>query len=335
MSTNSTGNHVGVLGVSEPPKVTRGRFDLLWDGFLPERAQLGERPIVALNHPRTFRKHTETLNGSWDQVFEVNLADVPKNSERKRKFNDFGLDDYLPLADVRGTWIAGDVEPDPAVVAETQANVAAAASPYARLMEVTVNRGKEFNGTDSDNPSLSENDEGEVERYVKAHSDWDYYLRNGWQLAPIASHDNHAANWGAGHSSRTAVIAEQLDHASIIAALGDRAVFASEDEDLEIRLYADDRIRAGQTMETLSNSLELRVLLADPTFDGEFDVTVFFGTVGKSSVQAVTTRTIPGGQWQTIDVALPETGKHFVYLEIHEAEPNRMAWTAPIFVTKR
>ncbi len=334
-STNSSGNHVGVLGVEQPPKVERGRFDLMWDGFLPERAAMGEHPVVALNHPRTFRQHEDTLNGSWDQVFDVNLLDVPKNGERTKKFNDFGLDDYAPLSEVRADWIAGEREPDRAVVAETQANIAAAASPYARLMEVTVNRGKDLQGTDRENPSLNENEEGEFERFVKVHSDWDYYLSNGWQLAPIASHDNHSANWGTGHSSRTAVIAEGLDEAHLIEALGDRAAYASEDEDLEIRLYADDRVRAGQAMETLADQVQLDVLLRDPNFEGDFDVTVFFGTVGGGKVEALTNVSLPAGEWQTIDIALPGEGQHFVYLEVHEAEPDRMAWTAPVWVTKR
>ncbi|MEM6994231.1 MAG: phospholipase D-like domain-containing protein [Myxococcota bacterium] len=334
-STNSSGNHVGVLGVEEPPKVERGRFDQLWDGFLPERAKLGEHPIVALNHPRTFRRHTETLDGSWDQVFDVNLLDIPKNGERNKKFNDFGLDDYPPLADVRDRWIEGNAEPDRGVVAETQANIAAAAAPYARLMEVTVNRGTDIRGTDSVNPSLNDTEEGGVERFVKVHSDWDYYLRSGWQLAPIASHDNHAANWGAGHSSRTAVIASSLSEAGLIAALGDRAVYASEDEDLEIRLYADGRIRAEQTMATRGDAVELSLLLRDPDFDGPYEVTVFMGTVGGDSVKPIASQSVSGDEWHAIKAPLPSTGDHFVYLEIHEAGPDRMAWTAPVFVTRR
>lgn len=332
-STNSSGNHLGVLGVEAAPKVERGRFDLMWDGFLPERKRAGDRPVVTLNHPRTFRHHEDTLDGSWDQVFGVNLLDIPKNGERNKKFNDFGLDDYAPLSEVRDAWIAGDAEPDRNIVAATMANIAAAASPYATMMEVTVNRGTDLNGTGRENPSLNEAEDGSIDRFVKVHSDWDYFLANGWKLAPIASHDNHFANWGTGHSSRTAVIAERLDEATLIAALSNRAVYASEDEDLEMRLYADDRIRAGQTMATLADSVTLDVRLSDPTFDGEFAVTVFVGTVG-GSVESVSTAQLTGDTWHELKVDLPDAGDHFVYLEVHEAEPDRMAWTAPVFVTR-
>lgn len=334
-STNSTGNHVGVLGVAEPPKVARGRFDLLWDGFLPERRALGDHPIVALNHPRTFRHHEDSLQGSWDQVFDVDLTEIAKNGERTKKFNDFGLDDYAPLSEVHRSWVEGEARPDRDIVAQTQANIAAAAAPYARLMEVTVNRGKDLRGTTSENPSLNEEEDGTIDRFVKVHSDWDYYLSNGWKLAPIASHDNHFANWGTGHSSRTVVIGESLDEASLLQALDDRAVYASEDEDLEIRMYADDRVRAGQVMATLNDAITLDVLLRDPNFDGEYAVTVFRGTVGGAAVEALKTETLKGDDWQAVQVPLPSAGEHFVYLEVHEPGPDRMAWTAPVFVTRR
>jgi hypothetical protein len=38
-STNSTGNHVNIFGSRELAKVERGRFDLLFDDFLPSREQ--------------------------------------------------------------------------------------------------------------------------------------------------------------------------------------------------------------------------------------------------------------------------------------------------------
>ena len=91
----------------------RGRFDLLYDEFLPGREQDGDAPIVQLNHPRTFRSEGNTsLDGNWDQVFDINLRDIPNNSDREKKFNDFGLDDYEPLKSELPRWIAGEAMPD-------------------------------------------------------------------------------------------------------------------------------------------------------------------------------------------------------------------------------
>ena len=38
--------------------------------------------------------------------------------------------------------------------------------------------------------------------------------------------------------------------------------------------------------------------------------------------------------WQQITVELPANGDHFVYLEVAEPSPDRMAWSAPIWITK-
>jgi hypothetical protein len=51
-------------------------------------------------------------------------------------------------------------------------------------------------------------------------------------------------------------------------------------------------------------------------------------------VKEVGRQTVSGGAWQTLSVELPTTGAHFVYLEILEPGPNRMAWSAPIWITR-
>jgi phosphatidylserine/phosphatidylglycerophosphate/cardiolipin synthase-like enzyme len=332
-STNSLGNHVNVLGASVLPKTERGDFAALYDGFLPQRRAEGDRPIVMFNHPRTFRRNDEVLDGSWDQIFGVNLLDIERTGERTKKFNDYGLDDYPPLSDVWASWIAGDALPDEAVVDETLANIRTASDPYLRLMEVTVSRGNEFKSEVAQNPSLTVLEDGTVERFVKV-DDWTYYLSHGFEIAPVASHDNHAANWGAGHTSRTAVIAPRLDETALMHALEQRAAYASEDENLQLRVYADDRVRAGQRLTTLADVVTLDVRLADPDFAGPFAVTVLLGTVGQSAVSAVQELSLEGEAWEEIPVPLPSAGDHFVIVQVHEPGPDRMAWSAPVFVTR-
>ncbi len=334
-STNSLGNHVNVLGTSAIPKVERGNFADLYDGFLPERAAEGDAPLLMLNHPRTFRRHEEeaVLDGAWDQIFGVNLSEIPRAGERTKKFNDFGIDDYPPLADVWDSWIAGDALPDEEVVAETLANVREASAPYARLIEVTVSRGNEFKSEIPRNPSMTELEDGTVERFVKI-DDWTYYLSHGFELAPVASHDNHAANWGAGHTSRTAVIAPALSEKALLGALADRAAYASEDENLQMRVYADGRIRAGQRLTTVEGKVTLDVRLSDPDFAGPFAVTVLRGTVGRTEVVEAVQTELAADTWQGISVELPGSGDHFLIVQVHEAIPDRMAWSAPVFVTK-
>lgn len=334
-STNSAGNHVNIFGSTELAKVERGRFDLLYDDFLKGREQDGDHPIVQLNHPRTFRQQTVSLDGNWDQIFDINLRDIPNNSDREKKFNDFGLDDYLPLKLELPKWIAGEAMPSRAVVKETLANVEAAGRPYVRLFEVLVGRGTSIAHENRENSSITTNSmTGEVARFTRVHSDWDYYLLNGFKTAPTAPHDNHYANWGTGHSTRTGVIAETLSEGSLLEAIDQRAVFASEDEDLELRVYADRRVPMGSTLVTHSPTVTLDVMLSDADYTGTFEIVVYAGTIGGEAVSEVKRATVTGGAWQSLTLDTSAVGDHFFYLEVKEPSPDRMAWSAPIWVSR-
>ena len=332
-STNSTGNHVNVLGTTQLCKVERGDFATFWEGYLPVQREAGNLGYVMLNHPRTFRTF-DSLNGSWDQIFGVNLQEIPNNSDRAQKFNDFGLDDFSPLREVLPSWIDGTAMPDEAVVKQTQRNIAEVSAPYHRLMEVTVSRGNEFASEEPQNPSLSLNqDTMEIERFTKVHSNWDYYLANGWKLAPVASHDNHKANWGTGHTSRTGIIAEDLTQAALLSAIGERAVFATEDPNFEVHLYGENRVRAGQDLTTIAPAVALQFFAADPDVAGTVRVRIWGGTVG-GTIEMRQELDLPIGNWQTLEVDTGEIGSHVFYVEVHQTAADRMAWSAPIFIER-
>ena len=333
-STNSAGNHVNVLGSRAIASMERGRFDALYDDYLPRRAWEGDRPLVMLNHPRTFRHHVEALNGNWDQIFDVSLTEITSNSERSQKFNDYGIDDYDPLRSVRDDWIAGNALPDRDVVNATAANVWAASSAYTRLMEVTVGRGTEIGHESSQNPSLTENEDGTVTRFVKIHSDFDWYLLRGFRIAPAASHDNHLANWGAGHSSRTAVAVAAPTEAALYDAIDRRLVYASEDENLELRYYAADRIPMGGETATVESSVAASVTVADPDDPGPYVVRVWSGTIGGEAVETIAEHRTSAGASLALDLPTPSPGVHFFYVEVHAESQDRMAWSAPIWIER-
>lgn len=335
-STNGAGNHVNVFGSRELAKLERGRFDLLYDEFLPGRELDGDVPLVQMNHLRTFRQQAVSLNGNWDQIFDVSLLDIPSAADRAKKFNDFGLDDYLPLKAELPRWIAGEALPDRETVRATLAAVEQAARPYVRLTEVLVGRGNELAGEDHVNPSLTVDPAtGAVSRFTRVHGDWDYYLLHGFRTAPTAPHDNHYANWGTGHSSRTAIVAPALTEAALLEAIDARAVYASEDEELIVRMYADGRVPMGGTLVTRAATATLELLLDDADYTGAFEVAVWSGTIGGDAVREVARRSgVPGGSWQTLTVDLPAAGQHFFYVEITEPSPDRMAWSAPIWLER-
>jgi len=335
-STNSVGNHIGIIGTSAAAKIERGRFDAMYDGWLPDRAWAGDRPLVMLNHPKTFRSQEVSLAGSWDMIFGVNLLDIPKTGDRNKKFNDFGLDDYAPLASVRQAWIDGEAMPEPAVVDETWRNLWASAAPFVRLMEVTLNRGKEFGSLTAQNPSLvsSQDDPAVIERRTKIHTDFDYFLTRGFRIAPAASHDNHWANWGSGHTSRTAVIAPRLTASDLYDAVEQRSVYASEDQNLVLGFYVDGRIPMGGVTMTTAAQLPARVWLADPDYAGPFTVRIMSGSVGVDGVDVAIEKVSPDGGWVELTLDSSAIGQHFYYVEVLETGADRMAWSAPIWVER-
>jgi hypothetical protein len=335
-STNSSGNHVNVFGSRELAKLERGRFDQLYDEFLPGRELEGELPMLQFNHPRTFRSPgNPSLDGNWDQVFDVKLTDIPNNSDRARKFNDFGLDDYEPIKSELPRWIAGDAMPDRETVKQGLAAIEKASRPYLRLTEVLVGRGTEIAGEDGVNASLTTNfTTGAIERFTRVHSDWDYYLLNGFKTAPTAPHDNHFANWGTGHSTRTAIVADKLTEAALLDAIDNRLVYASEDEQLAVRLYADGRVPMGGKLVTSAGTATLELFLDDSDYTGVFEVAVWSGAVGGAAVTEVQRKdALAGGTWHTITITLAP-GEQFFYLEVTEPSPDRKAWTAPIWIER-
>jgi hypothetical protein len=334
-STNSSGNHVNIFGSKELAKIERGRFDLLFNDFLPGREQDGDHPLVSFNHPRTFRDEgNPTLEGAWDQVFDVKLTDIPSQADREKKFNDYGLDDYLPMKLELPTWISGAKMPDKAIVKQTLANVEAAGRPYVRLFEVLIGRGTSIAGEGHENSSLMlDSATNTIVRRTRV-TDWNYYLLNGFKMAPTAPHDNHYANWGTGHSTRTGVVAAKLSEDSLLEAIDQRMVFASEDEELELRLYADKRVPMGATLITHSATTALDVFLSDADYTGSYEVVVYTGMIGGDAVKEVARTTVAGGAWQSITVDTSAVGEQFFYLQVKEPSPDRMAWSAPIWVNR-
>jgi hypothetical protein len=129
------------------------------------------------------------------------------------------------------------------------------------------------------------------------------------------------------------IVAPLLGEQALLDAIDRRSVYASEDQNLELRVYAEGRVRAGGELRTIGDAVALDVFLSDPDFAGRFDVAVFVGTVGGATVEAVTRQELVADDWHRLDVQLPGEGEHFVYLEVHEPEPDRMAWSAPVWVT--
>ena len=209
---------------------------------------------------------------------------ITNNSEREKKFNDFGIDDYAPLEDVLPKWIAGDAMPDRAVVDATLTTVERAARPYA-LRSARRSRDRVC-GRDACEPVDDDKFDDRCDRALHARALGSGLLPvDGFRLAPTAPHDNHFANWGTGHSSRTGVIATALTEAALLDAIDERAVFASEDEELQLRVYADGRVPMGGKLVTRGATAKLDIWLSDANYTGGFEVVVYSGAIGGADVR--------------------------------------------------
>jgi hypothetical protein len=153
-------------------------------------------------------------------------------------------------------------------------------------------------------------------------------------MAPTAPHDNHYANWGTGHSTRTGIVAPVLSEAALLEAIDQRMVYASEDEELQLRVYADKRVPMGASFITHSATTTLDVFLSDADYTGSFEVVVYGGHVGGDAVTQVARATLTGGTWQQISVPVAALGEQFIYVEVKEPSPDRMAWSAPIWLNR-
>jgi hypothetical protein len=76
------------------------------------------------------------------------------------------------------------------------------------------------------------------------------------------------------------------------------------------------------------------VFLSDADYTGSYEVVVYTGMIGGDAVHPVATATVASGAWQTITVDTSALGEQFFYLEVKEPSPDRMAWSAPIWVSR-
>ena len=87
----------------------------------------------------------------------------------------------------------------------------------------------------------------------------------------------------------------------------------------------------GGELFVISDRVTLDLKLSDEDFHEDFEVRVYLGSVGGSVTKTSTFQQSPD-VWQRFTVELPGPGEHFVYVEIYEPGPNRMAWSAPIWI---
>lgn len=161
----------------------------------------------------------------------------------------------------------------------------------------------------------------EGERYLDAYT---RALDLGWHLAPTASQNVHDGLWGTGDSCRTVVCADSLKEADFAAALANRRVYATEDDDLEIRFTLDGHPLGSRLRQwEVGESVTLTARLEDPT-DSSVGTLEVITRGGAMAAQAE----IPESSAE-VSFSLPPAD--YYYLRITQPD-GQIAVTAPVWI---
>lgn len=163
------------------------------------------------------------------------------------------------------------------------------------------------------------------------------YLDMGFKVAPTADQDNHHKNWGTATPARTAVVATELTKASLLSALRQRHVYATEDRNLSVIIKVNGRL-CGDVISPLpaAGELSIQYRISDPDEpQAEYAIRVFRGAAGGQVAEMVNSVTLPagGGSGTIEDVALSGEAEYFFFkvVQFSEGGDEDRVWTAPVW----
>ncbi|MFQ5885639.1 MAG: lamin tail domain-containing protein [Anaerolineae bacterium] len=158
--------------------------------------------------------------------------------------------------------------------------------------------------------------------YRRYESEYLRSLYGGWRVGAANNSDTHTLNWGVETPHRTGVVAQALSREDILAALGARRTFATEDANLALALRAGERWM-GSTI-PFSDTLSFTIEVAD--LDGEgVTLTLFDGNL------AVASQGFSGAISHAWAIEVPGMAGHF-YLVKAEQPDGDVAYSSPLWV---
>lgn len=156
----------------------------------------------------------------------------------------------------------------------------------------------------------------------------DQLLEAGYHVAFSSDQDNHCANWGASYSNRSAILLPgdtPLDHASLLAALRARRVFATMDKQSQIMLTANGHLMGERFVNCGPLTLSVR----------------YAGAPGRAPAELTIIEGVPGRNGTVDELAhtadttvLPAPGEHFYYARLTQ-DDGKLLWSAPVWISQR
>lgn len=155
--------------------------------------------------------------------------------------------------------------------------------------------------------------------------DCEYYdlaLDKGWHVAPTNNQNNHNGQWGDASDARTVVLAKDLTEESLYAAMKDRRVYATQDNDLTVYYQLNGTVMG--SIIPKSESAAVTVFLSDPTDEaiGNVEVVTDGGAVLVSEYVETPSQVLE----------LSASGGHsYYYLRVTQPDGD-VAVTAPVWM---
>ena len=170
-----------------------------------------------------------------------------------------------------------------------------------------------------------------------SESEFRRYLNLGLHVAPTADQDNHRRNWGNATDARTAVLAEHLTKASLLTAMRQRRVYATQDPNLRLEYRLNGKLLGsritGGAVPAQGSALTISLVIADQDEPNTtYSIEVFSDQIGGNAQAAVVrTVTASGNGTVNIDGVTYDGGAQYVYLKIRQGDGDT-AWTAPVWL---
>ena len=230
-------------------------------------------------------------------------ADMSESTSQSQRFNDYGLDDYNRNFN----------------------DLIAHSEKYVSLIEIVSG------------PALTNETDVEVTSRLRHERDYWFYLNQGFHVAPTAIQDNHFRTWGTITRARTAVLAARLTKPDVLRALKARRVYATEDQNLQIRFRVNGQEMGSIIRSNNAQDLSIQVDISDPDEpDAEYRVELYRDDIGGDMIEdAADVATLEGNNSVTFNNQRYESGRVFFFIKVSQVGSDgeeNFAWTAPIWI---
>lgn len=185
-------------------------------------------------------------------------------------------------------------------------------------------------------PALKDGVNLNVSSANRHEKDFWFYLSKGFHIAPTANQDNHFFTWGTITRARTAVLADRLTAADLLRAMKARRVYATEDENLQLRFRLNGQLMGTiiHTPQPMDLTIEVEVSDADEP-EAQYKVELFRGEIGGAMIDGSIEESAMEGNGRVTFSQHYDSGKSFFFIKVTQTGADGrddFAWTAPVWI---